>query len=66
MDIWEKMYNVLETIFPNNIEENFKVYVKNGNGELHIPLCVSLEKIDHSMIDSFKVTEDRVILRVSS
>ena len=26
MDIWEKMYNVLETIFDNNIEENFKVY----------------------------------------
>ena len=66
MNVYDKIFNILESIFPNNIEENFKFHVKEGKGEIHLPLNVSLEKIDHSMVDSFEVTEDRVILRVSS
>jgi len=66
MNVYDKIFNILESIFPNNIEENFKFYIKGKKGEIQLPLCVSLEKIDHSMIDNFEVTEDRVILRVSS
>ena len=66
MDIWEKMYNVLETIFPNNIQENFKFYIKGKKGKIQLPSYVSLEKVNLSLVDFYVIEESRITLYVSS
>lgn len=66
MDILEKMYNVLETIFDNDIDENFKFYIKGKKGKIQLPSCVYLEKVDLSLVDFYVVEESRVTLYVSS
>ena len=66
MNVYDKIFKILESIFPNNVEENFKFYVKGKNGEIHLPLCVSLEKVDLSLIDFYVINEDRVSIYVSS
>ena len=66
MNVYDKIFNILESIFPNNIEENFKFYIKGKKGKIQLPSYFSLEKVNLSLIDFYVVEESRITLYVSS
>ena len=65
MQSLEKLFKILKDIYGSKIKEHSVVF-KSNKAKLYLPLYISLENTDKSLINDYEIRDNKIILYITS